>query len=122
MASILDFLTGGNVKVASAKVIDRYIKCGSSYRQAFEKLTLEAIENMHNTKNMHSAKLIGSHHAKNFTELVVLDLNLYAAPRGTPYQQTLNDFSSDIKKYLRRKGVPEVWISGNVHTFYGENP
>ncbi|MCM0032774.1 hypothetical protein [Sandarakinorhabdus limnophila] len=122
MVRLFDFLTGGNIKIAALKVKDRYKANNYSYRKAFEELNFEAFSNIMRSKNPSSANLIGTYHIKNFTYLVALDLNLYAAPRGTSYWQTLEDFSDKIQYYLRQSGVPEIWISGDRNSFDGEGP
>lgn len=49
----------------------------------------------------------------NLTDLVITELNGSAAPQGTPWEHTFQDFHAKVARYLRAQNIPEQYITGD---------
>lgn len=49
------------------------------------------------------------HKLKNYVDLAILELNIFAAPSHTTYEQ----FSNKIAKYLKDRDIPDIYIFGD---------
>ena len=116
MSGFLSFLTGGNIKVVANRIADNFLDASRNYPLAYNKITMDMAANARNSKNSHYIQLVIDNKIKNFGELACLFLNTFIAPKNTPFRHTTGDFEEEVQRYLKNKGVPEKYISGdNTH-------
>ncbi|WP_278964509.1 hypothetical protein [Lactobacillus apis] len=53
------------------------------------------------------------HKLKNYVDLAILELNIFAAPSHTTYETTYEQFSNKIAKYLKDRDIPDIYIFGD---------
>jgi hypothetical protein len=116
MAKLWDFLTGGNIKVAANAVADLYASSNGDYLKTFEYKCLSLMGQMSQARNDTLGYLLSINGIRNLSELVVAELNTFAAPAGTPFEHTKEDFLGKVQSVLRVRGIPEKYVSGdNTH-------
>lgn len=116
MSGLVDFFTGGNIKVAANRIASSYTAAAPNYPLTFNTVTMEMASNAINAKNSHYIQLVIDNKIKNLGELTCLFLNTFIAPKNTPFRHTTGDFEEEVRRYLKNKGIPEKYISGdNTH-------
>jgi len=126
MGYFLDYLLGGNIKVAASSLAGLYhhnIKIAppntpldviylATFTTRAASLGRDAIAKQ-NFKTVATIDLLRRNMLKNFVDLAVLDLSINAAPVEIPYEQTHNDFSESLTKYFIAKKIPERFITSD---------
>lgn len=111
MGIFFNFLSGGNVKVASYRLADKFFEEGGDYRRTFIRYSLGMVGQMGSAKNPGFIYPLMNNLITNFTMLVVLDLWANAAPSNTPLQNTVDDFAQKVANHLYQRNIPEHYIS-----------
>lgn len=108
-----DFITGGNAKVAANDMAALFRKCGGSYEKTVSVKCMTLLQMSHTANNIEALSLtIHTQAFDNLTELVVTELNGFAAPAGTALEHTYQDFHAKVAGYLRAHNIPEQYITG----------
>lgn len=124
MGYFFDFLTGGNIKVASYSLADLHFYYNCNYLQTYIiKLTsifqvLTSSDNVLMSQNKYNKSIISmniimNNSIKNYIDLVILDLNTYKAPENIFYYETYNSFYKEVEKYLLNKGIERCYVNGD---------
>lgn len=114
MIRFLKWLFAGNAKIAVNKILEACEIYRGDYTAAFGLMTMTLLQNARKSPNYNSVLLLTDGKIRNFTELAALDLNLFAAPEGTTFSETLESFKGEIENHLRKGGVSEIFISGDI--------
>lgn len=112
MGKFLDFITGGNPKVCANMIADRYFEKGD-YWQTVWSYRDEAVMRGRTMRLLQYNDLLQGWKMPNLTVLCAIDLNVYAGPSNTSLVETLSFVKGDIEKHLRKRGIPEQFISGD---------
>ena len=111
MGIFWNYLTGGNVKVATHQVADLHYRLGEDY--LLVKAAIYDRISSGRPINDSCFQYFQTNSIRNYTELVCAQLNALAAPKGTLITTTLAQFKVEVAKYLRQRGISEMLISGN---------
>jgi hypothetical protein len=117
---ILDFLTGGNPKVAAKSTIDifndelsYYGDLESAYRYTYIFRFNTIVKYVKHNRDYYVVDLFRQGKIINCTYITVANLNTGAAPNEVFFEQTYTDFHKGISENLRKFGMPEKYIAGD---------
>lgn len=116
MGYFLDFLTGGNIKVAAASLSGLHFHFNGDYLATFTTRIISLMQQSlakRNAKTYSTIDMLCNNEIKNYTDLTILDLSINAAPDSIPYYETFNTFSREVAIYLNKKNVPLQYVSGD---------
>ena len=113
MGKLWDFLSGGNIKVSANALADLYFSTGGNYTVTFNAKCIDLTNQMHQAQNPETIAKVVHNEIMNLSELAVAELNAFAAPKGTPFHHTSEDFIQKIASHLRERNIPEQHISGD---------
>jgi hypothetical protein len=129
--SFSDYVTEGSGKVTAGSLADFYhrfrrqnqsltldeVYKGIYLRRVLKRLLPDAAAWMKQAgfyqKGEFAFQLICNNGLWNFVDMLVLNLNLNAAPNSTSYADTHRYFSPALIKHLLAKGVPEQFVTGD---------
>lgn len=66
-----------------------------------------------NQKTYDTIQIVSTNSIKNYVDLVILDLNISAAPDHISYYETYNSFNKEVAGYLVKKNVYYQYIFGD---------
>ena len=112
MGVFLDYLTGGNGKVTANLVADIFFKINDYWKTIYIFRELMIKKGKNERLNDFSDLLYG-HKMNNLTVLCAIDLNVFAGPPNTSLHDTMSWVYKDVEKQLRKRGVPEIYITGD---------
>lgn len=108
-----NFVSGGNEKLASERMADMFFRHRGDYVATFNEQCMRMASTADRANNADYINLIRENAVPNLTELIILDLHAFSAPVGTLLMYTKTDFRSKVAKFLRDRGVPEQFVSGD---------
>lgn len=116
MGYFLDYLTGGNIKVAASSLAGLHFYNNGDYLQTYTTRLgsiMKVILPKRNKKAFDTIEIVSTNSIKNYVDLVILDLNISAAPDHISYYETYNSFSKEVAGYLVKKNVYYQYIFGD---------
>lgn len=113
MGLLLDYLTGGNAKVAAHSVAKYHVQFHGNYETVYLNVFMMICHSISTAKNPEALTMFENNQIKNYSELACVQLNVLAAPSGTSVYQTISDLKSRIAQYLLNKGLPQQYILGD---------
>ena len=112
MGKLLDYLTGGNAKVCANAIADRYFAKGD-YWETVWSYRNDAMLRGRMARLVQHGDLLQGWAMPNLTVLCAVDLNVFAGPENTSLRETLSFIQKDVEKHLRKRGVPEAFVTGD---------
>src|SRR3546814_12493821 len=110
MGRFLNFLTGGNPKVAAYALADLHYKLAEDYEAVFAAVFIDLCQRKCNNDQFVSLYLENVIH--NYSELGAVQLNALAAPRGFPIYDTISDFRRSLTKHLLARHLSQTLFTG----------
>lgn len=110
---LLDFFTGGNTKVEARFISDTFKTSGGDYSATFGIVAMSIITQLRLAKNHSPLSNLINNEIPNFAVLACVQLNMFAAPTGTPVEHTLQDFFDSVAKYMINMGIPREYVTGD---------
>ena len=124
MGYFFDFLTGGNIKIAASSLAKLHFSMNGDYLLTYQTRINSLIQHAldTNTEQHLPGKLafppkginqICEYNIRNYTDLVILDLNMNAAPVTVTYDETYSSFAKEVETYLIRKNINQLFVCGD---------
>lgn len=117
---LLDFVLGGNIRVAAkstARIFNDGLRMYGSEKYAFRYLYIfrhTVIRKYSKSeKDLYVASLFQHGCMFNCTFITIASLSTGAAPESTPFEHTYEDFNEQTSMYLRKFCIPEQYITGD---------
>ena len=124
MGYFFDFLTGGNIKIAASSLAKLHYGMNGDYFLTYQTRINSLIQHAldTNTEPRLPGRLtfppkgiaqICEYNIRNYTDLVILDLNMNAAPDAVTYGETYASFAREVETYLIKKNINLQFVRGD---------